>query len=96
MAYSTLVMREQKEGETGSARALRLIVLEAAPLGSPSPSGSDAAPGTVLAVENKQLVVQAAGGAIEIRRLQPEGKRAMTVGEFLAGYPVRTGDRFEK
>jgi methionyl-tRNA formyltransferase len=96
MAYSTLVMREQKEGETGSSRALRLIVLEVGPVASQSPSGSDAAPGTVLAVENRHLVVQAAGGALEIRRLQPEGKRAMTAGEFLAGYPARTGDRFEK
>jgi methionyl-tRNA formyltransferase len=95
MAYSTLVMREQKEGETGSSRALRLIVLEVAPVGSQSPSESNAVPGTVLAAENKQLVVQAAGGAIEIRRLQPEGKRAMTAGEFLAGYPARAGDRFE-
>jgi methionyl-tRNA formyltransferase len=95
LAYSTLVMREQREGATGSGRTLRLIVLEVAPTASPSPSGPGAAPGTVLAVENKQLVVQAAGGALEIRRLQPEGKRAMAAGEFLAGYPVRTGDRFE-
>jgi methionyl-tRNA formyltransferase len=95
LAYSTLVMREQKEGETDSGRALRLIVLEVAPAASQTPSGSNAVPGTVLAAENKQLVVQAAGGAIEIRRLQPEGKRAMTAGEFLAGYPARAGDRFE-
>jgi methionyl-tRNA formyltransferase len=95
LAYSTLVMREQKEGATGSGRALRVIVLEVAPTGSQAPSGSSDPPGTVLAGENKQLVVQAAGGALEIRRLQPEGKRAMTAGEFLAGYPVRTGDRFE-
>jgi len=95
LAYSTLVMREQKEGATGPGRALRLIVLEVVPTGSQAPDGPGASPGTILAVENKQLVVQAAGGALEIRRLQPEGKRAMTAGEFLAGYPVRTGDRFE-
>jgi methionyl-tRNA formyltransferase len=95
LAYSTLVMREQRDEGTGPGRTLRLIVLEVAPTGSQSPSGPVAAPGTVLTVENKQLVVQAAGGALEIRRLQPEGKRAMAAGEFLAGYPVRTGDRFE-
>jgi methionyl-tRNA formyltransferase len=47
-----------------------------------------------LTVDNKRLVVQAAGGAVEIRRLQPEGKRAMTAGEFLAGNPIQPGDRF--
>ncbi|HXY35843.1 MAG TPA: methionyl-tRNA formyltransferase [Planctomycetaceae bacterium] len=94
LAYSTLVMREGKTERGNSPRSLRLIVLEVAPAEQRS-SGGSAAPGTILAVDNKRLVVQAAGGALEISRLQPEGKRAMTAAEFLAGYPVRRGDRFE-
>jgi methionyl-tRNA formyltransferase len=94
LAYSTLIIGGEK-GDGGSARSLRLIVLEVASAEGRSSSGSDATPGTVLTVDNKRLVVQTGAGAIEIRRLQPEGKRAMTAGEFLAGYPVRSGDRFE-
>ena len=48
-----------------------------------------------MSVDNKRLVVQTGGGALEIQRLQPEGKRAMTAAEFLVGNPVRPGDRFE-
>jgi methionyl-tRNA formyltransferase len=97
LAYSTLTIRNEKAdgGQSGSVRSVRLIILEVAPAEGRSSSGSRAAPGTVVSVDNKQLVAQAGGGAVEIVRLQPEGKRAMTAGEFLAGYPVRTGDRFE-
>jgi methionyl-tRNA formyltransferase len=93
LAFSTLTIRDEKG--SGSGRSLRLIVLEVAPVESQSQTVSNATPGTVLAVDNKRLRVQVAGGALEICRLQPEGKRAMTAAEFLAGYPIRPGDRFE-
>jgi methionyl-tRNA formyltransferase len=73
-----------------------LIVLEVdAPEGLSVGGSSDAVPGTVLSVDNKRFVVQTGSGPLEIDRLQPEGKRAMTAAEFLVGYPVRPGDRFE-
>jgi methionyl-tRNA formyltransferase len=94
LAYSTLTLRLDQGGGTG--RSLRLIVLEVASAEVPSSAQiPGAAPGTVLAVDNKRLIVQAAGGAVEIRRLQPEGKRAMTASEFLAGNPIQAGDRFD-
>jgi methionyl-tRNA formyltransferase len=95
LAYSTLTVAGDKGGGASSPRSLRLIVLEVGPAESGTWSASKSAPGTVLSVDNKRLIVQAGGGALEIRRLQPEGKRAMTAGEFLAGNPVRSGDRFE-
>ena len=33
--------------------------------------------------------------AIEIERIKPSGKRTMQAEEFLRGYPIRVGDRFE-
>jgi len=92
LAYSTLVM-SGKEGEAGAGRSLRLIVLEVA--AAEVPAVGTGRPGSILIADKQRFVVQAAGGAVEIRRLQPEGKRAMTAAEFLAGNPVRPGDHFE-
>jgi methionyl-tRNA formyltransferase len=93
LAYSTLAMGPEKDGVTG--RSIRLIVLEVAPAEAATSGGSDASPGTVLSVASQKLVVQTGEGSLEIRRLQPEGKRAMTAVEFLAGNSVRPGDRFD-
>jgi methionyl-tRNA formyltransferase len=95
LAYSTLSMRSDKAGGGGAVRSLRLIVLEVAPAETLGARGASGEPGMVVSVDNKRLVVQTGGGALEIQRLQPEGKRAMTAGEFLVGNPVRPGDRFE-
>jgi methionyl-tRNA formyltransferase len=96
LAYSTLAMRHDKTGGGGPGRSLRLIVLEVeAPEGLSVGGSSDAVPGTVLSVDNRRFVVQTGSGPLEIDRLQPEGKRAMTAAEFLVGYPVRPDDRFE-
>jgi methionyl-tRNA formyltransferase len=97
LAYSMLTMRQEKAdaGRSSSARSVRLIILDVVPAECRSSSNVGATPGTVVAVENKRLLVQTGDGPVEIARLQPEGKRAMTAGEFLAGYPVRVGDQFE-
>ncbi len=88
-------MGGDKEGGagSGSGRSLRLIVLEVA--AAEDHADVAAAPGSIMIADKQRMVVQASGGAVEIRRLQPEGKRAMTVAEFLTGNPVRSGDRFE-
>ncbi len=51
-----------------------------------------AVPGTVL-VADKQLVVQAGDGGVEICRLQAAGRRPMPAAEFLRGNRVLAGDR---
>ena len=52
----------------------------------------EAPPGTVL-VADKQLVVQAGDGRVEICHLQAAGRRPMAAAEFLRGNRVQTGDR---
>ena len=61
-------------------------------------AGAAAEPGTVLVAEASpdpgRIVVACGGGsALAIARLVPEGKRAMTAGEFLRGSPLRPGAR---
>jgi methionyl-tRNA formyltransferase len=52
----------------------------------------------VLAAESgpdtgRIVVACGAGTALAVTRLVPEGKRAMTAGEFLRGSPLRPGAR---
>ncbi len=51
-------------------------------------------PGTVVQVSKDVLLVEAADGLVDVRELQPAGKRAMQVRAFLRGHQVREGDRF--
>jgi methionyl-tRNA formyltransferase len=55
---------------------------------------STGAPGTVLEAQGERLVVATGRGALAIDSIQPAGKRVLTAGEFLRGYPVRPGDTF--
>ena len=52
-------------------------------------------PGTVITADADDLVVATAEGGLKILELQPAGKRLMDTREFLRGYPVQPGDRFE-
>jgi len=51
-------------------------------------------PGSVIEVNRDSLVVQAGLGAISILEIQPEGKRTMSVAEFLRGAQIVSGDLF--
>ena len=62
-----------------------------------APSGpAHDAPGTVLRFEtaNELWVATGANGVIEVRELQPAGKRAMPAAEFLRGHRLEPGTRF--
>jgi methionyl-tRNA formyltransferase len=54
-------------------------------------SSVSAAPGTILEASGDRLVVAAGQNALAIDRIQPAGKRVLTTGEFLRGYPLRVG-----
>lgn len=69
---------------------LRLIVLDVEPADDLNDQGD---PGAVVSADDHRLTVATSGGFLEIRRLQPEGKQAMTADEFLRGHPVQPGDR---
>jgi methionyl-tRNA formyltransferase len=69
--------------------ATRLILLRS----SPSPEPHAAEPGTILEAAGDRLIIAAGQGTVRIRRLQVEGKRAMTAREFLAGHRLTPGAR---
>ncbi len=52
-------------------------------------------PGEVMAVTKSSVTVQCGAGSVEIEELQPEGKRRMTAGQFLAGAKLTPVERFE-
>ena len=72
---------------------LRVLILEVAP--SASPDHSDHPPGTVVHNDGKSLRVRCGDGNLLIERIQPVGKRAMAIPEFLRGYTALPGSRFD-
>ncbi len=50
-------------------------------------------PGTVVAADGQRLVIACGRGAVAPRNVQPAGKRAMAVDEFLRGHALRPGNR---
>ncbi len=49
-------------------------------------------PGTVLAADQKGILVACGEGALRLIELQPDGKKAMPAAAFLQGHPVRVGE----
>ena len=72
----------------------RMLILEVA--AGPEHDGptESSPPGTIVAVDVHHLVVRVGDGLVNVLRIQPEGKRAMTVDEFLCGHVIEPGDRF--
>ncbi len=66
-----------------------MILLDVEPFGLSEHAES----GRIVHVSDSRFVVQAGGGAVEIRKLQPEGKRPMSADDFLRGRSVAVGDR---
>jgi methionyl-tRNA formyltransferase len=52
------------------------------------------APGAVLAVTDRGIIVGCGQGALLLREVQLEGKRRLPVAEFLRGFPTHPGVRF--
>lgn len=55
----------------------------------------DRQPGQVALVEKDRLLVATGEGLLSLDRVQPSGKKAMGVGDWLRGHEVTTQDRFE-
>jgi methionyl-tRNA formyltransferase len=74
---------------------LKVWKARAAPRPTDAP---DAAAGTVLAADGRVLVACGEGadaGALELLELQRPGGRRLPAREFLAGFPLRAGDRLQ-
>ncbi|WP_172250085.1 methionyl-tRNA formyltransferase [Saccharibacillus deserti] len=50
-----------------------------------------AAPGTVLDINHKAIVVACGGGAVRLTKVQPAGKKAMPVSDFVRGTAMQAG-----
>ncbi len=51
-------------------------------------------PGQVVQCDGKRLIVAASQSTLSIDKVQPAGKRAMAIDEFLRGHKVCSGERF--
>jgi methionyl-tRNA formyltransferase len=51
-------------------------------------------PGTVVEAAGDRLIVATGDGLLRVLEIQSEGKRPMSAREFLAGHPVKAGERF--
>lgn len=71
---------------------LRLI-LEKVSVAS-SQSAGEFEPGQAALVEPARLLVQTGNGLLSLDRVQPAGKKAMEIGEFLRGHKVQVGESF--
>ena len=52
-------------------------------------------PGEVLAVDREQVLIACGQGALSVSELQKAGGKRLPVQQFLAGHPLKVGDRFE-
>lgn len=55
---------------------------------------AEAAPGTVVFANTKRVVVSTGEGLLELNQIQPQGKRAMRVSDYLCGRKIHPGDIF--
>ncbi len=51
--------------------------------------------GRILAVDRQQVVIACAEGALAVSELQKAGGKRLPVQQFLAGHPLKVGDRFD-
>ncbi len=70
---------------------LRLILDRVSIVGDASPTGE---PRHVVSCDANHVWVATGRGTLSLDRVQPAGKRVMSINEFLRGHPVHIGDRF--
>ena len=52
--------------------------------------------GAILAVDRSAIVVACGVGALAVSELQKAGGKRLPVQQFLAGHPLKVGDRFDR
>jgi methionyl-tRNA formyltransferase len=72
-----------RAGKTVKIRATRMVL-----------NGAGGKPGQLRASGSTGLHVVCGQGVLEILKLQPESRAAMTAAEYLRGYPIQQGDSF--
>lgn len=54
------------------------------------------APGTVVGVDKRRILVQAGNGVLELLEIQLEGKKRMTAETFLNGFALKEGEKLHR
>ena len=70
-------------------------VVPQAEAGASDATSSETRCGEILRADKSGILVQTGEGCLLITELQPEGKRRMATRDYLLGYPVQAGERFE-
>jgi methionyl-tRNA formyltransferase len=55
---------------------------------------SDQPPGTIIQADKNGLLIATGGGVLNVREIQPEGKKRMTVMAYLCGQALESGQQF--
>jgi methionyl-tRNA formyltransferase len=74
----------------GAPKTHLLKIWKAEPIEKPGEAG------TILSADKNGILVACGQGALRILELQREGGRRMNAAEFLAGHPLKAGEKFEK
>jgi methionyl-tRNA formyltransferase len=59
------------------------------------PVDAEGEKGTILAIDRSILLVACGAGALAVSELQKAGGKRLPVQQFLAGHPLKVGDRFD-
>jgi len=60
-----------------------------------APVAGKGEPGSILAVDRQRIVIACGDGALAVGELQLAGGKRLAVQQFLAGHPLRAGERFD-
>ena len=60
------------------------------------PVGGSGEKGRILSVDRNSIVVACGSEALAVSELQKAGGKRLAVREFLAGHPLKAGDRFDR
>ncbi|MCB9874793.1 MAG: hypothetical protein H6821_11510, partial [Planctomycetaceae bacterium] len=74
-----------------NGQSLRLLLDDIAVTDGVVDAGTE--PGTVLVSDGQSFEVATGAGILSLVKVQPAGKRAMSIGEFLRGYAIPVGER---
>jgi len=66
----------------GTTKVVKITELEA------RGNGELAAPGTILEAGREGILVACGSGALLIKRVTPEGKKNVSAGDYLLGFPI--------
>jgi methionyl-tRNA formyltransferase len=82
------------DGKRIILRRSAVVALEPVPPGSDQRAVRAQLPGTLVEAGGDCLMVATGDGLIRILELQAEGRRPMSARDFLAGHPLKAGQRF--